>query len=388
MPTLWLRVAVDSGPMLLREYRQHTDEASLQGGEAMPGYMPVDSRTTKDVAEQYLAELVSRGMVHIQFNWSGKIKTCYLHDLMRDLCISMATKEGFLSILNVEQDNVTNDYSSSMAQFQHIFTDCKFIRILKLENLFYVRGNLLESVGGLVQLRFLSLARSYIEGLPQSIGNLVCMEFLELKVPFSCKVTMPNVLWKMRKLRYLHLPDSFAVNEKFYGGRKKLQLDTLKNLQTLKNFSLKNNDVNDIGKLINLRKLTKLPEHKNLPQQLKKLVLFDSQLQEDHMPILEKLHHLVMLILDPNAFVGNEMEWRVAEGAMPHLSQLGIRRCPKLKAVPEGVHAYDSSEYVNDERWQHRDVWRYIPRAKHGISTMVWSRVTIIVDNFFSLANQ
>ncbi|KAI6707032.1 hypothetical protein NL676_009994 [Syzygium grande] len=117
--------------------------------------------------------------------------------------------------------------------------------------------------------------------------------------------------------------------------------------------------------LHDLIQIEKLPEHKNLPQQLRKLVLVESELKEDPMPILEKLQHLIVLMLGLSAFVGKEMdcsagsfpqlkhfvlcyqpnlEWRVAEGAMPHLSRLGISGCPRLKTVPQGVHPYDGTQ--------------------------------------------
>ncbi|KAK3429323.1 hypothetical protein EUGRSUZ_E00750, partial [Eucalyptus grandis] len=413
--------------------------------------------SVEDIAEQYLTELVNRGMVQVQFKLSGKIKSCHLHDLMRELSVSKALQESFLSILNIQQDDKTENCSASMAinagssckirrlslnrnvipslkarertlvhlrtlmsfgglaweskQLQPIFNHCKFLRVLKLENL-NVERSLPKSMGDLVHLRFLSLARSRFNGLPQSMGNLVCMEFLGLAVSGYSTVSIPNVLWKMRRLRYLHLPHRFAIKEKFLWDRKKLRLGTLKNLRTLKNFDLKKCDVNDIDKFTNLQKLTvldkygcvklemfpqlvefnlkhlrflslylqyhlwtegelskmsnyphscklfivgkieKLPEHKSLPQQLRKLVLIRSKLEEDPMPILEKLPHLVFLILG-DAFTGKEMvcsaggfpqlkhllfgglddleEWRAAEGAVPHLSRLGIEHCPKLR---------------------------------------------------------
>ncbi|XP_048139901.1 disease resistance protein RPP8-like [Rhodamnia argentea] len=445
--------------------------------------------TAEDVAEQYLMELVSRGMVQAQFNWSGKIKTCRLHDLMWDLCVSTARQERFLSIFNIQQDDAIEDYSSSMAvdfesncqtrrlslnmraiangnpiptvkqigrtmlhlrtliffptgkfvivtweEFQPIFINCKFLRVLKLEGLSWMSGNVPESVGDLVHLRYLSLAGSAFQVLPQSIENLVCMEFLDLRADRLCAVTVPNVLWKLIRLRHLHLPSSFSVD-----GQQKLRLDSLKYLRTLRNFSPENCDVNDIGKHITLQKLTvphhygsdkleiipqlakftfkrlrsssfrftsyrpftedelskmssyhhccklsmrgkieKLPEPKNLPQQLRKLVLMDSELEEDPMPILEKLHHLTVLLLW-TAFVGKEMvcsaggfpqlkrldlqnlkkleELRVAGGAMPHLSRLGINRCFKLRRVPEGLSIYDCGEDMAEEFQKHRDMW-------------------------------
>ncbi|KAF7847426.1 hypothetical protein BT93_L2979 [Corymbia citriodora subsp. variegata] len=429
----------------------------------------------ENIAEQYLMELVKRGMVQVRVNLSGKIKTCHLHDLMRDLCVSKALQESFLSFLNIHQDNEMEDCSSSMAmnvnstckirrlslnlhdsgngkmiwsikiirknmlklrtlmffesgegnpkKLQPIFINCKFLKVLKLEALHDIEGNFLpESVGDVVHLKFLSLAGSFFEGLPQSLGNLVYMEFLDIRSSSLRGVTVPNVLWKMRRLRYLWLPVNFSVENRFRGDRKKLQLDTLHSLRILKNFSLYTCDVNDLGKLTNLRKLTitgkrnsndlktipqlakcnlkhlqsssfmfksisfteselgmtsscrhscklflvgkleKFPEHGHLPRQLRKLFLGASKLKEDLMPILEKLDHLVVLLLS-NAFEGKKMvcsaggfpqlkhlllcsllnleEWSIDEGAMPHLSRLGIWYCPKLKAVPQGVPPYE-----------------------------------------------
>ncbi|KAK3429485.1 hypothetical protein EUGRSUZ_E00907, partial [Eucalyptus grandis] len=421
----------------------------------------------EDIAEQYLVELINRGMVQVQFNLSGKIKTCYLHDLMRDLCLTKARQERFLSILNIHQDHETKDCSPSMAtkvkstcktrrlslnmsangntiprvkqigrtmlnlrtlmssgfdgwtwkQLQSVFINCKFLRVLKLERISNVSRNLSNSVGDLVHLKFLSLAECCFKGLPQSLGNLIYMEFLDIYLDPFIRVIVPNVLWKMRRLRYLRLPAHFAVKKRFCGDQRKLWLNTLNSLRILKNFSLRMCDVNNLSKLTNLQKLTmigrhgsnnfitvpqlgkfnlkhlqpssfllesspftegelsmtlswchncelflngkieKLPKYESLPQQLSKLVLCETQLKEDPMPILEKLDHLVFLMLGYNAFLGKEMvcsaggfpqlkhllfywlndleEWRVVEGAMPLLSQLAIRRCPKL-TVPGG----------------------------------------------------
>ncbi|XP_056173789.1 probable disease resistance protein RF45 isoform X2 [Syzygium oleosum] len=392
----------------------------------------------EDIAKQYLMELVSRGMVQVRFNWSGKIKTCHLHDLMRDLCIFKATQESFLSIFNIRQDNETEDCSSSTAI--KVESTCK-IRRLSLNMHESAEGNMFSSIKP-IERTILHLRTFMFFGFVQGKWkqfqpifinwNLIWMEFLDLRVASSAWVIVPNLLRKMRRLRCLHLPTFFVVKGKLHGERKKLRFDTLKNLRTLINFNPFNCDVNDIGKLTNLQKLTvdggkeleimpqlakfalkhlrtssfmfisrhpdsftegelskmssypyscklwirgdieKLPEHRNLPQQLRKLVLLKSFLEEDPMPILERLQHLVVLMLGRWAFTGKEMvcsaggfpqlkhlglyymenleEWRVAEGAMPHLSRLGIIECPKLRtAVPRGVHTYDSSQEIWDE---------------------------------------
>lgn len=68
----------------------------------------------EDVAECYLGNLISRCMVQVgQMGSTGRIKTCRLHDLMRDLCLSKARKENFLYIINGSQQNSTIDVASS-----------------------------------------------------------------------------------------------------------------------------------------------------------------------------------------------------------------------------------------------------------------------------------
>ncbi|KAK6946337.1 NB-ARC [Dillenia turbinata] len=97
-----------------------------------------------------------------------------------------------------------------------------------------------------------------------------------------------------------------------------------------------------------------------LPPNLTKLSLSGSQLREqDPMAALEKLPFLKFLLLDRHAYSGTQMtcsangfpqlqhlqieylweleEWRVEEGAMPHLKRLEINDCPKLRMIPEGL---------------------------------------------------
>ncbi|KAI4344938.1 hypothetical protein L6164_012115 [Bauhinia variegata] len=59
--------------------------------------------TMEDVAECYLGEMGS----------TGRIKTCRLHDLMHDLCLSKATQESFLHITSNSQQNMMYISSSS-----------------------------------------------------------------------------------------------------------------------------------------------------------------------------------------------------------------------------------------------------------------------------------
>lgn len=67
-----------------------------------------------DVGGKYLKELIDRSIILVDKRTSsGKIKTCFLHDLVRDLCLREARKENFLRSLT------NNDDLSSEAAFGH-----------------------------------------------------------------------------------------------------------------------------------------------------------------------------------------------------------------------------------------------------------------------------
>lgn len=90
-----------------------------------------------------------------------------------------------------------------------------------------------------------------------------------------------------------------------------------------------------------------------------RLHLMVSGLEEDPMPVLEKIQTLRELLLHRRAFMGQELvcsatgfpkliglvlrnlpnfiKWRVEEGSMPVLTHLMIRNCPKLEELQEGI---------------------------------------------------
>ncbi|RZB53893.1 putative disease resistance protein At1g50180 [Glycine soja] len=263
--------------------------------------------TMEDVAERYLGNLISRCMVQVgQMGSTGRIKTCRLHDLMRDLCLSKARKENFLYIINGSQQNSTIDVASSsnlsdarridevrrLAVFldqrvdqlipqdkqvnEHlrslvffhdkkcrmenwdlvkgVFVEFKLLRVLDLEGIKGLKGQSLpKEVGNLLWLKFLSLKRTRIQILPSSLGNLENLQFLNLqtvnKVSWDSTVEIPNVICKLKRLRHLYLPNWCG------NVTNNLQLENLTNLQTLVNFPASKCDVKDLLKLKKLRKL-------------------------------------------------------------------------------------------------------------------------------------
>uniref|UniRef100_A0A5B6ZG49 Uncharacterized protein n=1 Tax=Davidia involucrata TaxID=16924 RepID=A0A5B6ZG49_DAVIN len=276
--------------------------------------------TMMDVAERCLVELAQRCMVQVRVKkvWSsitgnGRFKSCRLHDLMRDLCLSKVKEEKFFSIIdfrhgNVEQP-VLEDSSSTRKirrlaiyrppdevgkitlalgkeKAQHVrsllffyfygrssfweqmitnLKDFKLLRVLNLEELEQII-ELPEAIGKLIHLRYLSLRYSDFNKLPSSIGNLGYLQTLDLRVS-NQYLRIPNVLWKMEQLRHLYLP-YFDIEGVDY----KLRLDGLSNLETLTVFKSRYCDFKDLLKLTNLRKLKAAIDNK---EQLGDFVMAD-----------------------------------------------------------------------------------------------------------------
>ncbi|KEH21734.1 putative P-loop containing nucleoside triphosphate hydrolase, leucine-rich repeat domain, L [Medicago truncatula] len=401
----------------------------------------------EDVAERYLGSLISRCMVQVgQMGSTGKIKTCRLHDLMRDMCLSKARKEHFLSVITRSQkdSNSINDVSSSSSNLsldsrktggvrrialfldkhvdklvppneqvsQHlrslvyfndkkcrveswkllktVFENFKLLRVLDLEGVKGSKGQLLpKEVGNLFWLKFLSLKRTCIQILPSSLGKLENLQSLNLqtinKVSWDSTVEIPNIIWKLKRLRHLYLPN-WCGNVPGI-----LQLENLINLQTLVNFPASKCDVSDLLKLKKLRKLVlndprcfqnfsesftlcnqklecleslslktdllsfpdqvvdveklvlgcpslhklhvegrmeRLPEAQLFPPQLSKLTLWGCKLVEDPMVTLEKLPNLKYLS-GWEMYVGKKMVCSV--NGFPKLEVLAIRGFSNLE---------------------------------------------------------
>jgi hypothetical protein len=162
---------------------------------------------------------------------------------MHDLCLSKAKQDNFLHIVspwgrNEKADSSTgrirrlaifseefltmnyykeNHHIWSLIYFNEnsqliksVFKYLKLRRVLDLEGIQLLDGELTEEIGSLIHLRFLSLKKTRIRVLPSSIGNLVCLETLNLEtieeLSWESTVLIPNVIWKMKQLRHLYLP--------------------------------------------------------------------------------------------------------------------------------------------------------------------------------------
>ena len=59
----------------------------------------IGNRNIEDVVEDYLEELINQSLTQVAAKrLDGGVKTCRIHDLLRDLCISKSSEEKFLEV--------------------------------------------------------------------------------------------------------------------------------------------------------------------------------------------------------------------------------------------------------------------------------------------------
>ncbi|RVW91316.1 putative disease resistance RPP8-like protein 4 [Vitis vinifera] len=238
----------------------------------------------EDVAEDHLQELVHRSMIQVAArSFDGRVMSCRMHDLLRDLAISEAkdTKffEGYESIdstspvsvrrLTIHQENI----------LRSLHRRVKLLTVLDLERM--PINTIPEGIGELIHLKYLCLRRTRIKRLPSSIGRLTNLQTLDFQSTFI--EIIPSTIWKLHHLRHLYgrgVVSSQSVIDKCRNGP--LSVDHLTNLQSLGLRAGSWCCGEGLGKLTELRELiiewTKMAQTKNhgFSESVKKLTALQS----------------------------------------------------------------------------------------------------------------
>ncbi|CAI9113460.1 OLC1v1014066C2 [Oldenlandia corymbosa var. corymbosa] len=139
-----------------------------------------DGKRIKDVAEDYLNGLIGRSLVMgAKKRWNGEVKTCRIHDLLRDYSLQKAKDDGFLHLVK---------------------GICKLLRVLDLEKIKF-GSEFPSEISLLVQLAFLAIQGDF-DCIPSCIGKLLNLETLILH-PIFDSIPLPDSLWNLQKLKYL-----------------------------------------------------------------------------------------------------------------------------------------------------------------------------------------
>ncbi|XAR48944.1 hypothetical protein NMG60_11031938 [Bertholletia excelsa] len=171
------------------------------------GFIPTNSEdggngeeTMMDVAEIYLGELAQRCMVQVELEWEkeqhrimgtrGRYRSCQIHDLLRDLCLSKMAEENCLKVIDKRKNRCTPSSSSMQVPTMRVSNNICRIRRLAIYSEHHRNNGAfdyhLEQGAQDIRLR--------IDGL----RNLETLE------GFNTNYSVPKDLFSLTKLRRLN----------------------------------------------------------------------------------------------------------------------------------------------------------------------------------------
>ncbi|KAL6608246.1 hypothetical protein ACP70R_041309 [Stipagrostis hirtigluma subsp. patula] len=208
----------------------------------------------EDAGELCFNQLISRSMIQPVTNWvnlNNRIKTCQVHDLMREIILANSIEENHLFVLHDQHHSPSSSWTLPSNKVRHlvvittttsagdrehqdddddddtisalesinvshvrsitvvgdrvpplsVLSKMRMLRVLDLEDCPSAKDADLRCVGELRHLKYLGLRRTSVSKLPASVGRLKFLQTLDLR---GTKVTvLPRGVTKLQKLRHL-----------------------------------------------------------------------------------------------------------------------------------------------------------------------------------------
>ena len=222
----------------------------------------VKGHSLEETAEVYLMQLINRSMLQVvQRHSNGRPKACKLHDLLREVAISISEEEKFCTIVTEQEvakesrvhrlslqafnGEISNKDLSKVrtffvflpkvitSSFISLPSGFKMLTVMDFKNVPIVE--LPEYVDYCFNLKYLNLKGTKLKELPRSIGKLRGLQTLDIR-----NTGIKELHWriaKLKSLRHLLMYRFHAKgNLKFEyvsGTRAPLDACELKNLQVL-----------------------------------------------------------------------------------------------------------------------------------------------------------
>ncbi|KAF7105935.1 hypothetical protein CFC21_106704 [Triticum aestivum] len=188
--------------------------------------------SAEDVGNSYFHELINRSMIQpIKLNLEGKVKSCRVHDIVRDVMISICRDENFACSIWNKSTGVAGDnfrhvaYQGSWCpnkglDWSHVRSltvfgerpmkpapspfspDFRMLRVLDLQDaLFVVTQKDISTIGSLRHLKYVNAQFSNIYKIPRSIGKLQGLQTLDIRDGHVA--SLPTEITKLQSLRSL-----------------------------------------------------------------------------------------------------------------------------------------------------------------------------------------
>lgn len=340
-----------------------------------------DDISLEKKAEKYLEYLISRHLVIVEKRKvNGNIKTCSLHDALRDFCRKGGMTQQLFDIegKGSHSSNSATKVRRIVSKFKECDNDKKKIRTL-LD--FTTEDPITEEAAKTSKilksfklLRILDVRSIKFKGFPTELYYLVILKYIAVSTDwgalpekFSKLKNLQTIIidtssfefkilaniWELERLRHIHIKASTCLPEVQQDTKVKPNLQTLstispescteqvfKKTPKLKKLGIRGqlanymeqifNNISELKALENLKlentnanaKLHDLPDDKKFPSLITRLTLFNTHLEWKHMSTLGKLKQLEVLKLKKHAFVGET--WETEDGGFISLKVLHI----------------------------------------------------------------
>ncbi|KAF5196268.1 Disease resistance protein [Thalictrum thalictroides] len=217
-----------------------------------------EGETIEEVGTRYLDELIHRSMVQIGEKSMGqkKIKTCQLHDKMRELCITIGMEENFFKAINengdsssssclvrtskklrrcaiyIQKDGEQYVFPKEFTRYVRTaffiqknpfvtcssitFIDFKLLKVLEFQGSLQVKNNLIRALEMLSNLRYLCITKfcayEMVNILFKSFKNLVCLQTLDIRNIGMIRRINQEVPNTMHQLRHFYATGMYLSN--------------------------------------------------------------------------------------------------------------------------------------------------------------------------------
>ncbi|XP_038711441.1 disease resistance protein RPM1-like [Tripterygium wilfordii] len=248
-----------------------------------------EGHTLEEVAEGYFKKLVNRSLIQVAETTSdGKVKTCRIHYLLREIIVSKARAQNFAAIAKEQNkswpavrrisvhNTLQNAHHSLVVpklrslMFWGVDSVNESSKLLfpsghsRLLNVLHLQDASLKQfpkqVGSLFLLKYLSLRNTKLKNIPSSIRKLGYLETLDLKKTRVSK--LPVDILELKRLRHLLVYRyemlSNYNNHFKYGFKAMKRIGCLQSLQKLcfiESSQCGNHIMEELGLLRQLRRL-------------------------------------------------------------------------------------------------------------------------------------
>ncbi|KAL2514189.1 Disease resistance protein (CC-NBS-LRR class) family [Forsythia ovata] len=193
----------------------------------------ITPKSLEEVAKEYLEDLIDRNLIMVRDrSYSGELKTCSIHDLIRDLIVRKAQEEKFLHVMNQKveispeiiksrrrlsihgkiQFDVGDMYDSTVRSLLHLADSLlsinicfPLLRVLDARNITFNKFPI--EIVQLVNLRYIALIYTGKCKIPASISKLCNLQtlivFRRLRFDKVRLLYLPSEILKMPQLRHL-----------------------------------------------------------------------------------------------------------------------------------------------------------------------------------------